>query len=42
MTDVGTGPAPRARYRRIVMPLSGPAIATVAVLAFLPMRNACL
>ncbi|MFE2604415.1 hypothetical protein ACFXDI_13895 [Streptomyces mirabilis] len=42
MTDAGTGPAPGARYRRIVMPLSGPAIATVAVLAFLPMRNAYL
>ncbi|MFE7841434.1 carbohydrate ABC transporter permease [Streptomyces sp. NPDC057474] len=26
-------------YRRIVMPLSGPAIATVAILAFLPMWN---
>ncbi|WP_277820418.1 hypothetical protein [Streptomyces sp. WAC00263] len=42
MTDAGTGPTPRARYRRVVMPLSGPAIATVAVLAFLPMRNAYL
>ncbi|MEU1852874.1 ABC transporter permease subunit [Streptomyces sp. NPDC019990] len=26
-------------YRRIVMPLSGPAIATVAILAFLPLWN---
>ncbi|MGR6971027.1 carbohydrate ABC transporter permease [Streptomyces cynarae] len=29
-------------YRRIVMPLSGPAIATVAILTFLPMWNAYL
>ncbi|GAB2718702.1 carbohydrate ABC transporter permease [Streptomyces bullii] len=29
-------------YRRIVMPLSGPAVATVAILTFLPMWNAYL
>ena len=29
-------------YRRIIMPLSGPAIATVAILTFLPTWNAYL
>jgi multiple sugar transport system permease protein len=29
-------------YRSVVMPLSGPAIATVAILTFLPMWNAYL
>ena len=37
-----TAPAGSAIYRRIVMPLSGPAIATVAILTFLPAWNSYL
>jgi multiple sugar transport system permease protein len=36
------GAGPFAIYRRIVMPLSGPVVATVAILTFLPIWNSYL